>query len=151
MQHLSNSDLKKIREWVEDIAIIGYTPKIEVLEDNIEPEQLSDKEKYWVGKCINDGCDLLNESLKTYSNAIKKIFERFDTKETKETVVNDIGIIFKKIRNKHRLTQEEFADKMGVALTVIKKIEQGKTNLNFEKLEWLLNGLGFKFEIKNIK
>ena len=35
-----------------------------------------------------------------------------------------------KRRKSANLTQEKFADRVGVALTVIRKIEQGKTNLN---------------------
>jgi y4mF family transcriptional regulator len=40
------------------------------------------------------------------------------------------------------LTQQEFADKVGVALTVIRKIEQGKTNLNMEKVNLVLSMFG---------
>ncbi|WP_299250757.1 helix-turn-helix transcriptional regulator [uncultured Cytophaga sp.] len=36
------------------------------------------------------------------------------------------------------LTQEEFADKAGVALTVIRKIEQGKDNLSLAKVNQVL-------------
>ncbi len=39
----------------------------------------------------------------------------------------------KERRKQVNLTQEEFADRTGVALTVIRKIEQGKTNLNMDK------------------
>ncbi len=35
------------------------------------------------------------------------------------------------------LTQEQFAERAGVALTVIRKIEQGKGNLNLEKVNQL--------------
>ncbi|TXD79929.1 helix-turn-helix transcriptional regulator [Algoriphagus ratkowskyi] len=40
------------------------------------------------------------------------------------------------------LTQEEFADKAGVALTVIRKIEQGKENLNLSKVNQVLSMFG---------
>lgn len=40
------------------------------------------------------------------------------------------------------MTQEEFADKAGVALTVIRKIEQGKTNLSMEKVNIVLAMFG---------
>lgn len=39
-------------------------------------------------------------------------------------------------------TQEEFADRVGVALTVIRKIEQGKTNLNLDKVNLILKMFG---------
>lgn len=40
------------------------------------------------------------------------------------------------------LTQEEFADRAGVALTVVRKIEQGKENLNLEKVNQVLKMFG---------
>ncbi|SDX23750.1 transcriptional regulator, y4mF family [Lutibacter oricola] len=45
-------------------------------------------------------------------------------------------------RKEVNLTQEEFADRAGVALTVIRKIEQGKTNLNLEKVNQVLKMFG---------
>lgn len=40
------------------------------------------------------------------------------------------------------LTQEEFAEKAGVALTVVRKIEQGKENLSLSKVNQVLNMFG---------
>ena len=40
------------------------------------------------------------------------------------------------------LTQEEFADRAGVALTVIRKIEQGKDNLNLSSVNDVLMMFG---------
>lgn len=45
-------------------------------------------------------------------------------------------------RKEVQLTQEEFAERAGVALTVIRKIEQGKTNLNLEKVNLVLAMFG---------
>lgn len=40
------------------------------------------------------------------------------------------------------LTQLEFAERAGVALTVIRKIEQGKGNLQLEKVNHVLSMFG---------
>lgn len=59
----------------------------------------------------------------------------------------------KKRRKEVHLTQEEFAERAGVALTVVRKIEQGKTNLNLEKVNLVLAMFGHALapvEIKNI-
>ncbi len=40
------------------------------------------------------------------------------------------------------LSQEEFAERAGVALTVIRKIEQGKENLSLVKVNHVLNLFG---------
>jgi transcriptional regulator with XRE-family HTH domain len=45
-------------------------------------------------------------------------------------------------RKEARLTQEEFAVRAVVALTVIRKIEQGKENLNLEKANQVLKMFG---------
>lgn len=44
----------------------------------------------------------------------------------------------KQRRKEARLTQKEFAARTGVALTVVRKIEQGNTNLNLEKVNLVL-------------
>jgi len=48
----------------------------------------------------------------------------------------------KERRKEVNLTQEEFAERAGVALTVIRKIEQGKTNLNLDKVKLVLKMFG---------
>ncbi len=40
------------------------------------------------------------------------------------------------------LTQEAFAERAGVALTVIRKLEQGKTNLQLDKVNLVLRMFG---------
>jgi len=45
-------------------------------------------------------------------------------------------------RKEAKLTQENFASKAGVALTVVRKIEQGKGNLNLEKANQVLKMFG---------
>lgn len=42
------------------------------------------------------------------------------------------------------LTQEQFAIKSGIALTVIRKVEQGKTNLQMDKVNHLLLTFGYE-------
>ncbi len=45
-------------------------------------------------------------------------------------------------RKEAGLTQEEFAEKAGVALTVIRKVEQGKNDLQLEKVNQILKMFG---------
>ncbi len=59
---------------------------------------------------------------------------------------------FVKARRKEvNLTQEEFAERTGVALTVIRKIEQGKTNLNMDKVNLILSMFGHELAPVNSK
>jgi y4mF family transcriptional regulator len=57
----------------------------------------------------------------------------------------------KERRREVKLTQEEFAERAGVALTVIRKIEQGQTNLNLDKVNQVLKMFGHELGPVNIK
>lgn len=54
-------------------------------------------------------------------------------------------------RKEVHLTQEVFAERAGVALTVVRKIEQGKTNLNMEKVNLVLAMFGHELAPVNSK
>jgi len=65
-----------------------------------------------------------------------------------------INTFVKEKRKEANLTQEEFAQKAGVALTVIRKIEQGKTNLNMDKVNQVLMMFGHELacvDFRNIE
>mgnify|MGYP000146468627 FL=1 len=54
-------------------------------------------------------------------------------------------------RKEVNLTQDEFAERAGVALTVVRKIEQGKTNLNMDKVNLVLQMFGHELAPVNSK
>lgn len=56
--------------------------------------------------------------------------------------MKQISEFVKERRKEVNLTQEEFAERAGVALTVVRKIEQGKTNLNMDKVNLVLRMFG---------
>ncbi len=57
----------------------------------------------------------------------------------------------KQRRKEVRLTQKEFAERTGVALTVVRKIEQGKTNLSVDKVNLVLEMFGHQLAPVNSK
>lgn len=65
--------------------------------------------------------------------------------------MKSISAFVKERRKEANLTQEEFADRAGVALTVIRKIEQGKTNLNLDKVNLVLSMFGHQLAPVNRK
>ena len=56
--------------------------------------------------------------------------------------MNSLADFVKNRRKQLNLTQEEFAERAGVALTVIRKIEQGKDNLSMTKVNQVLHLFG---------
>ena len=56
--------------------------------------------------------------------------------------MNSIASFVKTRRKQVKLTQEELALRAGVALTVVRKIEQGKENLSLSKVNQVLKMFG---------
>ncbi|PKP13080.1 MAG: transcriptional regulator [Bacteroidetes bacterium HGW-Bacteroidetes-3] len=65
--------------------------------------------------------------------------------------MKDLAQFVKERRKEVNLTQEEFAERTGVALTVIRKIEQGKTNLNMDKVNLVLKMFGHQLAPVSLK
>ena len=65
--------------------------------------------------------------------------------------MNKLSDFVKERRKEANLTQEEFAKRSGVALTVIRKIEQGKTNMNLDKVNLVLSMFGHELAPINSK
>ena len=66
-------------------------------------------------------------------------------------ITKELSEFVKKRRKGVNLTLEEFGDRAGVALTVIRKIEQNKTNLNLEKVNQVLKMFGHKLVPVSLK
>ena len=65
--------------------------------------------------------------------------------------MKELSEFVKSRRKEVNLTQEEFAERTGVALTVVRKIEQGKTNLNMDKVNLVLSMLGHTLAVAPLK
>ena len=65
--------------------------------------------------------------------------------------MKDLAEFVKERRKQVNLTQEDFADRAGVALTVVRKIEQGKTNMNMDKVNLVLRMFGHELGPVNSK
>ncbi len=59
--------------------------------------------------------------------------------------------IFKGKKKEVNISQEELAERAGIALTVIRKIEQGKNNLNLEKVNHVLKMFGHELAPVSIR
>ena len=65
--------------------------------------------------------------------------------------MKNLADFVKERRKEVNLTQEEFAERAGVALTVLRKIEQGKTNMNMDKVNLVLQMFGHELAPVNSK
>jgi len=151
LQHLTKSHLERINEWVEELKKLGYRPTIEILEvlsDDISDNSpiLDERELWWITHYIQEGAYLLNIQL------VDPILTIEDLQNPDEQAlgIEEISDFIRQKRRLAGLTQEEFAEKAGVALTVIRKIEQKKTNVNLNGLLTVLIMFGYSLRVKRV-
>lgn len=65
--------------------------------------------------------------------------------------MKNLSEFVKEKRKQAKLTQTEFAVRTGVALTVIRKIEQGQSNLNLGSVNQVLKMFGHELAPVNTK
>jgi y4mF family transcriptional regulator len=145
MQHLTKSHSDKIQEWVEDLRMLGHSPVINIVEYILGCEDLDERERYWIQKELKKGSVLLNSMLVTPITIASDINTLLENHKPSHL---HIGKTIKEKRKMLRLSQEDFASKAGVALSVVRKIEQGKTNLNLDSLLQMLSMFGLTLETK---
>jgi len=138
MRHLNESHSEKIKEWVSNLKELNHSPTIKILEYVESKEELDLKERQWIQHFLDNGSTLLNSMLVT-PRMIKNNIDILLNKEDDEIdTIKKLAKFVKMRRRSLKLTQAQFADKIGIALTVIRKIEQGKTNVSFESLLQIL-------------
>lgn len=149
LTHLSNSHSEKIKEWVNNLKEIGHAPVVNVIEYVSIDDDIDNRERYWIQMEVNKGSMLLNSCLVTPLLIESKLDGLLGNGEGMESL--KIGNFVKERRRRLEMTQEEFADRAGIALTVIRKIEQGKTNLALESLLQVLKMFGCTINVGKIK
>jgi DNA-binding XRE family transcriptional regulator len=148
LQHAKSSHSDKVKIWVDSLKEIGHQPKVNILETVSLVDDLDSRERYWIQYHLNKGDLLFNDYLVTpllISNDIDEIIGNGEGKE-----MDKIAKFIKERRKRVGLTQKEFAEKTGIALKVLRKIEQSKTNLNIEGLFKVLRMFGCTLEVSKI-
>ena len=148
LQHLTKSHSEKINEWVNDLKQIGYFPIVQILENVSVNEDIDSRERYWIQKEINNGGYLLNSNL--VSPLV--INQNLDVilSENKDFNMMKIATFIKAKRKQIGLTQPEFSEKTGISLKVLRKIEQGRTNIMLDGLIEILRMFGTTIDICKI-
>lgn len=156
--HITHSHNPLVNEWINELKLNNYIPEIIILENVLDWSELIDKEKYWIGKLINDDYDLFNvlatnsynDSINTYSKKLKEqIKNREQLLENKlsnilaqGSDISDISYLIKRRRKILNITQEQLANISNIGLRTIKGIESGKINPTLNTLQNILDSIG---------
>jgi len=125
--------------------MLNHIPKIKIIENVLPSDDIDIREKFWIQYYLNQNSVLLNENLVTpitINPNLDKILDGTFNLNNQDIDFLKISRFVKEKRKSVGLDQTQLAEKAGVALTVIRKIEQGKTNINLDKLLLVLKLFG---------
>jgi hypothetical protein len=145
LQHIKQSHSDKINQWVNELKQIGHCPIVDVLEYLNINDDIDTRERYWIQKELNNGAYLLNSILISpllISPNLEQILSDDDGFDMLK-----IANFVKEKRKQIKMTQPEFSERFGISLKVIRKIEQGKTNIMLDGLFEVLHIFGSTIEV----
>lgn len=149
LQHLKQSHSEKINQWVNELKQLGHCPAVDVLEYVNTNDDIDKRERYWIQKELNNGSYLLNSILITpllISPNLEQILSDDDGFDMLK-----IATFVKETRKQIKMTQPEFSERFGISLKVLRKIEQGKTNIMLDGLFEVLHIFGSTIEVARKK
>ena len=130
------SHSEKVNRWVKYLKEKGKEPQVYLVENDVDDNLLDAKETFWINYYLTKGNLLLNQKGIDPALLFKHNTDNIDDP------LNDIRSYIVNKRKQLNLTQIELSEKAGVALTVIRKIEQGKSNIQMDSLFSVLRILG---------
>lgn len=129
ISHLHYSHNKKVKEWVSELKKFNLEPYIDIIEENIDINDLRERERYWISeyKKIND--ELFNEQL--VDDRIYSLSEvNWDRLEDVGKFLSNLPSFIKGLRIRYNLTQIEIAELCGVSKLTLAKVER----YNYQKI-----------------
>jgi DNA-binding XRE family transcriptional regulator len=134
IEEKSHSD--KVNRWAKYLKEKGKEPQVYLVENDVDDNLLDAKETFWINYYLTKGNLLLNQK------GIDPVLLFKHNTDNIDDPLNDIRSYIVNKRKQLNLTQIELSEKAGVALTVIRKIEQGKSNIQMDSLFSVLRILG---------
>lgn len=130
----SSLDVDRVFEYLDPESFVRNFERIKKSMGNSEQAQ---KHKRFWSKMADQGKEKLG---------IEK--EEPEAQEAGEEVASEsaerLGQRIRKLRNKEGISQAELADRLNVSRQVVSRLENGKHNPSFEKINRVLNALGYK-------
>jgi len=142
LDHLKNSHNQLVNDFVKEIELSNNEVLIDIIENNIDLNNLSIREKHWV-KFYSKIYELLNIRL-LYKEKEQKYF---DVQNLDLNISNDLLILLRDTKNivsnkrkKLKITQQYLAKKSGLNRSTITQIEKGE-NISLSSLISILEVL----------
>ena len=125
LKHLTNSHSPHVNEWVKMLEENWLYPKIDIIEEVEDLDDLAIREKYWIAYYHDINSDLLN--VQSLPNELVETRSDQDDKDFEELlrIIHNLSSILKKERACRGLSQKGLSELMGVTRCTVSMLENG--------------------------
>jgi transcriptional regulator with XRE-family HTH domain len=133
LKHLVKSHNVLVNEWVEELNMIGSSPFVDIIENNIPLEELPAKETYWI-KHYSELGSLFNGGSRVYDSIVEpSILSYDDISKTYLSLLN-IGEAYKKIKMYYGFSDDEIASLLNVGRKTVYLIRKSNIRVTLETI-----------------
>lgn len=145
LKHLTKSHNKLVNKWVESLSSMGMEPLVDVIEENIDINQLSDKELYYISKYSDLGVPLFNGGESMVDTIAGGMFDVNLSKEIMISMINSRNIVAC-VKLKMSLSDGQLSNIIDLTRGTLSRIKNGETSvgMNYIIKLHILNVYGFR-------
>lgn len=145
LKHLTKSHNKLVNKWVEMLSSMGMTPMVDIIEENIDIDELSDRELYYISKYSDLGIPLFNGGAATAKTISGGMFDVNHSKEIMMSMINSANIVAS-VKLKMSLPDGDLSNIINLSRNTLSRIKSGKLSIGMNYIVKLhiLNVYGFQ-------
>lgn len=132
LMHLTRSHNKDVNMWVSELHSLGTEPYVDIIEANIDLNDLSKRERYYItyysdlyGGLLNCGTNLFNSLTAPTNLSLEEI------KSTCRTLAN-IGDVYKLFKISTGFNGDIIASALGISRPTLSKLKKYSSTSNIE-------------------
>jgi DNA-binding XRE family transcriptional regulator len=134
LSHLVKSHNVLVNEWVEELYMIGLSPFVDIIENNIPLESLSERESYWIKYYSELHESLFNGGEHIYNCIVEpSVLSYYDIGKTYFALLN-IGEVYKKIKLHYGFSDDDLASLLNVGRKTVHLIRKGNIRITLETI-----------------
>ena len=140
LSHLTESHSVNVNEWVENIRSNGIQPKIDIIEEVTDINELTIREKYWIDYYYHINNELLNiqclpkEIGEMRSDVTDSEFDKLTD------IIDKVPTILRRERLMRGISQTELSEMTGMSRSTISLVEKG-VNVTYNSMVLYKNAI----------
>lgn len=132
LRHLTRSHNKDVNMWISELHLLGTEPYVDVIESNIELNDLSEKERYYIAYYSDLYGGLLNRGTNSFDSLTAPAKLSIEEVKSTHRILANIGDVYKLFKISTGFNDDIIASALGVSRPTLYKLKKYTPSTNIE-------------------